>query len=71
VPQTDRLITDGFYEVDPARRAAEPHGPAAIRRDIPYIPLYSDNFTLTARTNISGTNFFPDQTVRFWMLSKS
>jgi peptide/nickel transport system substrate-binding protein len=71
-PQTDRLIRSGVYEVDPARR--EQLSRLIQQRfaaDIPYIPLYSENFTLAVRTNISGINFFPDQYVRFWMLSKS
>jgi len=71
-PQTDQLIKTGFYEVDPARRdqlsrMIQQRFAAAV----PYIPLYSENFTLAARTNISGINVFPDQYVRFWMLSKS
>jgi len=71
-PQTDQLIKSGFREVDPARRE---HLSRMVQRqfaaDIPYVPLYSENFTLAARTNISGINVFPDQYVRFWMLSKS
>ena len=70
--QTDQLIKSGFYEVDPARRELLSR---MVQRqfaaDIPYVPLYSENFTLAARTNISGINVFPDQLVRFRMLSKS
>jgi peptide/nickel transport system substrate-binding protein len=70
--QTDQLIKSGFYEVDPVRRELLSR---MIQRqfaaDIPYVPLYSENFTLAARTSISGINVFPDQLVRFRMLSKS
>ena len=71
-PHTDQLIKSGFYEIAPSRRELLSH---MIQRqfaaDIPYVPLYSENFTLAARTNISGINVFPDQFVRFWMLGKS
>jgi peptide/nickel transport system substrate-binding protein len=70
--QTDQLINNGFYEVAPARR--ERISRAVQQRfaaDIPYVPLYSENFTLAARANVSGINVFPDQFIRFWMLSKS
>jgi peptide/nickel transport system substrate-binding protein len=71
-PQADQLIKTGLYEGDPARRQQLSR---MVQRqfaaDIPYVPLYSENFTLAARTNISGINVFPDQFVRFWMLSKS
>jgi peptide/nickel transport system substrate-binding protein len=71
-PQTDRLIKSGFYEVDPARRELLSRMvQQRFAADIPYVPLYSENFTLAARTNISGINVFPDGYVRFWMLSKS
>jgi peptide/nickel transport system substrate-binding protein len=71
-PQTDQLIKTGFYEVDPARREQLSRMiQQQFAADIPYVPLYSENFTLAARTNISGINVFPDQYVRFWMLSKS
>lgn len=71
-PRTDQLIKTGLYEVDPARR--EQLSRMVQRQfaaDIPYVPLYSENFTLAARSNISGINVFPDQFIRFWMLSKS
>ena len=71
-PHTDQLIKSGLYEIDPSRRELLSR---MIQRqfaaDVPYVPLYSENFTLAARTNISGINVFPDQFVRFWMLSKS
>ena len=71
-PQTDQLIKTGFYEVDSARRAQlSRQVQQQFATDVPYVPLYSENFTLAARTNISGINVFPDQYVRFWMLSKS
>ena len=71
-PHTDQLINSGLYETDPPRRELLSR---MIQRqfaaDIPYVPLYSENFTLAARANISGINVFPDQFVRFWMLHKS
>jgi peptide/nickel transport system substrate-binding protein len=71
-PQTDQLIKAGFYEVDPARREQLSRMiQEQFAGDIPYVPLYSENFTLAARTNISGINVFPDSFVRLWMLSKS
>ena len=70
--RTDQLIKSGFYEVDPARRELLSRMvQQQFADDIPYVPLYSENFTLAARANISGINVFPDQFVRFWMLSKS
>jgi len=69
---TDQLIKSGFYEIDPARRELLSRMvQQQFAADIPYVPLYSENFTLAARTNISGINIFPDQIIRFWMLSKS
>lgn len=71
-PQTDQLITAGFYEVDPVRRELLSRMvQQQFAADVPYVPLYSENFTLAARANISGINVFPDQIVRFWMLKKS
>jgi peptide/nickel transport system substrate-binding protein len=70
--QTDQLINSGFYEVAPARRERLSRAvQQQFAADLPYIPLYSENFTLAARTNVSGINVFPDQYIRFWMLSKS
>jgi peptide/nickel transport system substrate-binding protein len=71
-PQTDSLIKAGFYETDAARR--EQLSQSVQRQfaaDVPYVPLYSQNFVLATRSNVSGVNVFPDQYVRFWMLSKS
>ena len=71
-PHTDQLIKSGFYEIDPPRRELLSRMiQQQFAADVPYVPLYSENFTLAARTNISGINVFPDQFVRFWMLSKS
>jgi peptide/nickel transport system substrate-binding protein len=71
-PRTDQLINNGFYEVNPARREQLSRlVQLRFAADVPYVPLYSENFTLAARTNISGINVFPDHTVRFRMLSKS
>ena len=71
-PRTDQLITSGLYEVDSARRGLLSRMvQQQFAADVPYVPLYSENFTLAARTNISGINVFPDQFVRFWMLKKS
>jgi peptide/nickel transport system substrate-binding protein len=71
-PHADQLIESGLYEIDPSRRESLSRKiQQQFATDIPYIPLYSENFTLAARTNISGINAFPDQFVRFWMLSKS
>jgi peptide/nickel transport system substrate-binding protein len=71
-PHTDQLIKSGFYETDPPRREMLSRMvQQQFAADIPYVPLYSENFTLAARTNISGINIFPDHIVRFWMLSKS
>ena len=70
--QTDQLIKSGFYETDSARREQLSRKvQQQFAADVPYVPLYSENFTLAARANISGINVFPDQYVRFWMLSKS
>jgi ABC-type transport system substrate-binding protein len=71
-PQTDQLINNGFYEVAPVRRERLSRAvQQQFAADIPYVPLYSENFTLAARANVSGINVFPDQFIRFWMLSKS
>jgi len=71
-PHTDQLIKNGFYEIDPERRELLSRMiQQQFAADIPYVPLYSENFTLAARANISGINVFPDQFVRFWMLNKS
>jgi peptide/nickel transport system substrate-binding protein len=70
-PQVDSAITAGFYESDAATRQQQS---ATVQRlfaaDVPYVPLYSENFTLATRSNVSGVNVYPDQYVRFWMLSK-
>jgi peptide/nickel transport system substrate-binding protein len=70
-PQTDTLIKAGFYESDPARRAQLSQSvQKQFAADVPYVPLYSENFVLATRSNVSGVNVYPDQYVRFWMLSK-
>jgi peptide/nickel transport system substrate-binding protein len=71
-PQTDSLIKAGFYESDTTRRAQLSQSvQRQFAADVPYVPLYSQNFVLATRSNVSGVNVFPDQYVRFWMLSKS
>lgn|SRR5579871_1185131 len=71
-PKTDQLISSGFYETDVARRSQLSRMvQQQFAADIPYVPLYSENFTLAVRSNVSGINVFPDQYVRFWMLTKS
>jgi len=70
-PQTDSLIKSGFYESDPGRRAQLSQSvQQRFAADVPYVPLYSENFVLATRANVSGVNVYPDQYVRFWMLSK-
>jgi peptide/nickel transport system substrate-binding protein len=70
-PQADSLIKAGFYESDAARRAQLSLSvQQQFAADCPYVPLYSENFVLATRTDLSGVNVFPDQYVRFWMLSK-
>lgn len=71
-PHTDKLINAGFYETDAAKRSQlSAKVQKQFAADIPYVPLYSQNFTLATRTNVSGVNVYPDQYVRFWTLSKS
>jgi peptide/nickel transport system substrate-binding protein len=71
-PHIDQLIREGLYEINPSRRELLSRMiQQQFAADIPYVPLYSENFTLAARTNISGINVFPDQFIRLWMLSKS
>lgn len=71
-PQVDAAISKGFYETDAATRARlSAQVQKQFAADVPYVPLYSQNFTLATRSNVSGVNVFPDQYVRFWMLSKS
>lgn len=71
-PHTDKLINAGFYETDAAKRSQlSTKVQKQFAADIPYVPLYSQNFTLATRTNVSGVNVYPDQYVRFWTLSKS
>jgi len=70
--QTDQLIKSGFYESNPVRRAQLSRElQQQFAADVPYVPLYSQNFVLATRTNVSGVNVFPDNYVRFSMLSKS
>jgi peptide/nickel transport system substrate-binding protein len=71
-PQVDAAIIKGFYETDAATRATlSTQVQKQFAADVPYVPLYSENFTLATRSNLSGVNVYPDQYVRFWMLSKS
>jgi peptide/nickel transport system substrate-binding protein len=71
-PQVDAAISRGFYETNAATRAQlSTQVQRQFAADVPYVPLYSQNFTLATRSNISGVNVYPDQYVRFWMLSKS
>jgi peptide/nickel transport system substrate-binding protein len=70
--RTDKLISSGFYETDSAKRAQlSKQVQQQFAADVPYVPLYSENFTLATRSNVSGVNVYPDQYVRFWMLGKS
>jgi peptide/nickel transport system substrate-binding protein len=71
-PQVDAAIKKGFYETDAATRAQlSTQVQKQFAADVPYVPLYSENFTLATRSDLSGVNVYPDQYVRFWMLSKS
>lgn len=71
-PQVDAAISKGFYETDAAARAQlSAKVQKQFANDVPYVPLYSQNFTLATRSNVNGVNVYPDQYVRFWMLSKS
>ncbi len=70
--QVDSAIKAGFYETDTAKREQlSAQVQKLFAADVPYVPLYSENFTLATRSNVSGVNVYPDQYVRFWMLSKS
>lgn len=70
-PQVDSLIGSGIYDTDAARRASTSQQVQQLfNSDVPYVPLYSENNALAAGSGVSGINVFPDQYVRFWMLSK-
>jgi peptide/nickel transport system substrate-binding protein len=71
-PTMDALIQSGFYETDAAKRASiSQQIQARFAANVPYIPLYSANFTLATGSDVSGVNLYPDSFVRFWDLSKS
>jgi ABC-type transport system substrate-binding protein len=68
----DALITSGLYDTNSSRRAATSRSVQQLfNDDVPYIPLYSENNAVATGTSISGVNVFPDQYIRFWMLSKA
>lgn len=67
----DKLISNGFYETDSGKRAQLSQRVQKLyAHQVPYVPLYSENFTLAVGKDVGGVNVWPDQYVRFWMLSK-
>ena len=71
-PQVDKLIDDGMYETDAAKREQmSKEAQRLIVEDAPWAILYQLNYTIAVRKNISGFNWYPDVGTRFWKVSKA
>ncbi|MGH9293455.1 MAG: ABC transporter substrate-binding protein [Acidimicrobiales bacterium] len=69
--EMDKLINSGVYDTNARTREQRSRAvQTRFNEAVPYVPLYSENFTLATRTDVKGVNVFPDQYVRFWMLYK-
>ncbi|MCC6790138.1 MAG: ABC transporter substrate-binding protein, partial [Thermomicrobiales bacterium] len=70
-PEVDRLIMDGLYETDPAKREAmSKQAQKIIVEEAPWALLFQINYVVAARKNIKGFNWNPDTGCRYWMVSK-
>ncbi len=70
-PAMDSLISKGFYESTAAERdRLSRQAQSLYAEQVPYVPLYSENFTLAVGKDVRGVNVWPDDYVRFWLLSK-
>ncbi len=68
----DKLITTGFYESNATERARLSREVQTLfAQQVPYVPLYSENFSLAVGKQVQGLNLWPDEYVRFSLLSKS
>lgn len=71
-PQVDEMIDAAMYEPDKAKRDQLSVDIQKIVVDeAPWGLLYQINYTLATRANISGFQYNPDTTAKYWMVSKS
>lgn len=70
-PEVDRLIDEGLYETDLAKREQmSKQAQKIIVEEAPWAILYQINYTIAVRKNIKGFNWYPDVGTRFWKVSK-
>lgn len=71
-PELDKLIDTGMWEQDPARRAdMSKQAQEMLLRDTPLVPLYSPDWVVAARDNITGVTRSFTEIVQFDQLGKS
>ena len=70
-PEVDQLIDTGRYNPDPVQREAGSQRIQQIfAQEVPRVLLYSQDFVVATRKEVSGVNVYPDQLLRFWELAK-
>lgn len=70
--QVDQIIDAAMYETDLAKRAAlSKQAQQIIVSEAPWGLLYTINYVVAARKNVSGFNWNTDTATRYWMVSKS
>lgn len=71
-PQVDQLIDAAMYEPDQTKRDdLSKQAQKIIVDEAPWGMLYTIDYTVGARKNISGFAYTPDTAARYWMVSKS
>jgi len=71
-PRVDELIDNAMYEPDAAtRNGMVAEAQAIIVDEAPWGLLYTINFVVAARKNISGFNWNTDTAAKYWMVSKA
>lgn len=70
-PEVNRLIDEGMYETDAAKREQmSKQAQKIIVEEAPWAILYQLNYTIAVRKNIEGFNWYPDVGTRFWKIAK-
>jgi peptide/nickel transport system substrate-binding protein len=71
-PELDKLIDTGMWQQDEGQRAAtSKQAQDILLRDTPVVPLYSPDWAVAARSNVTGVTRSFTEIVQFDQLGKS
>lgn len=70
-PDLDAILADGLFEFDADRRAElSAEAQQILHDDAPIVPLYSPDWVVVARSNVSGISKGDDEKMRFSLIRK-